>query len=169
MTEGNSPNKLTPDQSAAHDFLTELRTRIAVQPLPYQAGVEARALESLWEIFGHARNAMKKYPGCTVFAHEVTEVLNMHLRPVTAKWHRAHAEGRLDSRDGADEFREDLATVRSALWKFAEKLHRMAYGAMLQDGQSPPVMSDQELQKCFHDVAFGMAPDVSFRRRKSSR
>jgi hypothetical protein len=159
VTEGNSPNNLTPDQSAAHDFLTELRTRIAVQPLPYQAGVEARALESLWEIFGHARNAMKKYPGCVVFAREVTEMLNMHLRPVTTKWHRAHAEGRLDSRDGADEFRGDLATVRSSLWKCAEKLHHMAYGAVLQDKQSPPVMSEQELQKCFQDVAFGIAPD----------
>jgi hypothetical protein len=160
VTEENSPSTLTPDQSAAHDFLAELRTRIAVQPLPYQAGVEARALESLWEIFGHARNAMKKYPGCVNFAHEVTDMLNIEVRPVTAKWHRAYVEGRLDSRDGADEFRGDLATVRTALWEFAKKLHRLAYdGAWLQDRQSPPVMSGQEFQKCLEDIAFGIAPD----------
>ena len=39
---------------AAHDFLAELRTRIAVQPLPYQAGIEASALKSLWELFNFA-------------------------------------------------------------------------------------------------------------------
>ena len=38
--------------------------------------------------------AMKKYPGCVVFAHDVSDMLNIHLRPVTAKRHRAHAEDR---------------------------------------------------------------------------
>jgi hypothetical protein len=37
----------TSDQAAAHELLTELRTRIATQPLPLQFGVEARALEGL--------------------------------------------------------------------------------------------------------------------------
>ena len=62
MSEAKSP-KLTPDQAAAHEFLSELRTRISTQPLPYQYGVEARALESLWEVFGQARTAMKKSSG----------------------------------------------------------------------------------------------------------
>jgi hypothetical protein len=53
---------LTPDQKAAHDFLSELRTRISIQPLPYQFSVEARALESLWELFAHVRKAMKEIP-----------------------------------------------------------------------------------------------------------
>src|SRR5271169_3221964 len=88
-----------PDKAAAHEFLAELRTRITTQPLPYQYGVETRALESLWEVFGQAREAMKKYPGCEQFATAVTKMLNVDLRPVTAKWHRAHEEGRLDSRD----------------------------------------------------------------------
>jgi hypothetical protein len=42
----------------------------------------------------------KKHPGCVQFAQRTTEMLNIHLRPVTAKWHRAHNEGRLNSRDG---------------------------------------------------------------------
>ena len=70
---------LTPNKRAAHDLLTELRTRIAVQPLPYQHGVEARALESLWEIFGLARKAMKDHPGCEEFARAATDMLNVHL------------------------------------------------------------------------------------------
>ena len=99
-TPPTPPANPTPDQSAAHEFLCELRTRITIQPLPYQHGVEARALESLWEVFGQARTAMKNHPGCEKFADEVTQMLNIDLRPVTAKWHRAHAEGRLNSRPG---------------------------------------------------------------------
>src|SRR5215469_15116268 len=96
------------DKSAAHYFLSELRTRITTQPLPYQHGDEDRALTSLWEVFGQAREAMKKYPGCNKFADAVTGMLNLKLRPITAKWHGPAIEGRLKSRDGADEFRGDL-------------------------------------------------------------
>src|SRR5438128_1569129 len=110
---------------AAHEFLSELRTRIALQPLPYQYGVEARALESLWELFGHAREAMKKHPGCGTFARTVTSMLNEHLRPFTAKWHRAHEEGRLNSRDGADQFRGELVLVQSQLRADAEQFHQL--------------------------------------------
>lgn len=42
-TKPVEPGEGTPDQKAAHQFLTELRTRITTQPLPYQFGVEARA------------------------------------------------------------------------------------------------------------------------------
>src|SRR6476620_8717410 len=92
----------TPDQAAAHEFLSELRTRITTQPLPYQHGVEARALQSLRELFDHGRAAMKTHPVCRLFAERVTRTLNVDVRPVTAKWHRAQVEGRLNSRDGAD-------------------------------------------------------------------
>ena len=106
---------LTPDQSAAHEFLAELRTRISTQPLPYQYGDESHALESLWEVFNQARAAVKAYPDCQKFAALTTHTLNLHLRPVTDKWHRAHAAGRLDSRDGADEFRQDFLMAQEAL------------------------------------------------------
>src|SRR5215469_3190974 len=127
----------TPDQAAAHDFLSELRTRITTQPLPYQHGVEARALESLWEVFGQARSAMKNNPGCADFARRTTEMLNTDLRPVTAKWHRAHTEGRLNSRDGANEFRADLSEVQRKLRDFAAELHEMAYGTKHEDTLTP--------------------------------
>src|SRR5215813_12749955 len=104
--------KLSPDQLAAHDLLCELRTRIAIQPLPYQYGVEAQALESLWGLFDHARTAMKRNPGSKQFSDSVSYLLNIELRPMTAKWHRAYQEGRLNSRDGADEFRGDLEVIQ---------------------------------------------------------
>src|SRR5215472_17120042 len=114
MSASDDNLKSTPDQLAAQQFLTELRTRISTQPLPYQYGVETRALESLWEVFTHARTAMKHHPGCEKFAQR-TEMLNLDLRPVTAKWHRAHAEGRLNSHDGRNEFRADLDAVQEKL------------------------------------------------------
>lgn len=60
MSAPDDSLKPKPDQAAAHQFLTELRTRISTQPLPYQHGVEARALGSMWEVFGHERDAMKQ-------------------------------------------------------------------------------------------------------------
>ena len=158
ITDETAP-KPTPDQSAAHHFLAELRTRISVQPLPYQSGIEASALESLWQLFGHARAAIQKYPGCAVFAHDVSDILNIHVRPVTAKWHRAHDEGRLNSRDGADDFREDLAALRGELVKFAKHLHVMAYGSEFADETTPAVMSQAELDACFLPMEFGIASD----------
>jgi hypothetical protein len=145
-----------PDALAAHDFLSELRTRITTQPLPYQYGTEARALESLWEVFGQARAAMKRNPGCSIFAEKVSQMLNVDLRPVTAKWHRAYAEGLLDSRDGADEFRADLAAVQKRIRAFAEVLQKMAYGSAKADHLTPPVMTPADLDDLCGDLRFGI-------------
>ena len=158
MSQVTVPQNLNADQGAAHYLLCELRTRISTQPLPYQYGVEARALESLWEIFAQARAAMKKYPGCADFARRTTEMLNMVLRPTTAKWHRAHLEGRLNSRDGANEFRADLADVQVKLRAFAEELQQMAYGNSSQDALTPEPISPAELAQCLADLPFGIIP-----------
>lgn len=153
------PMPMGPDQLAAHDLLTELRTRIAVQRLPYQHGIEARALESLWEIFGFARKAMKDHPGCEIFARAATEMLNVQLRPVTAKWHRAHKAGLLDTRDGADAFRADLEITRQGLAEFALRLQDMAYGHRQPDAPTPPVIDPCEVTRCFAPLRFGIAED----------
>lgn len=152
----------TPDEAAAHQFLTELRTRISTQRLPYQHGVEKRALESMWEVFGQARDAIRKNPGCEEFARRTTEVLNLIVRPLTAKWHRALEAGRLDGRDGADEFRGELLEVQEKLREFASELHEMAYGKSHKDALTPPVMSDADMQALFEPLAFGFtAPESS--------
>lgn len=156
----NVPSQLTPDQLAAHSLLSELRTRIAVQPLPYQYGIETRALESLWEIFGLARNVMKAFPACKDFSQITTDMLNTDLRPVTAKWHRAHQAGILDSKDGANEFRIDLNTLRLRLIDFCEQLQLMAYGEICKDKITPPVVSFEDLEKCFTPIEFGIPTDT---------
>jgi hypothetical protein len=125
---------VTPDELAAHDLLSELRTRIATQRLPYQHGVEASALKSLWDIFDLTRKAMKDHPGCSKFAQVATNMLNVDLRPFTAKWHRALDAGLLDSRDGANEFRDELIPI----------LHQselMMYGKDVMERTSPGLRS----------------------------
>jgi hypothetical protein len=152
-----APEPAAADKAAAHAFLAELNTRITTQPLPYQDGVEETALKSLREVFDHARAAIKENPGCKVFTAAITKMLNEDLRPVTARWHRALAEGILNSRDGADEFRGDLASVQVKLRKFAAQSQLMAYGEKLPEIKPPPVMPKAELDRCLADVAFGIS------------
>ena len=161
MSTDNTPDpKPTADQAAAQQFLTELRTRISTQPLPYQFGVEATALKSMWEVFGHARDAMKKNPGCEQFAARATEVLNIVVRPLTAKWHRAFEEGRLNGRDGADEFRGELQDVQEDLRAFAKELHTMAYGTPFADKLTPEVMKDDDMNSLFQALPFGFTAHI---------
>src|SRR5690348_2194400 len=162
MADAGTP-KMSPEdanKAAAHYFLSELRTRISTQPLPYQHGDEDRALTSLWEIFGQAREAMKKYPGCKEFADATTEMLNMELRPMTARWHGAAIDGRLKSRDGADEFRGDLKKVQKKLQEFAKILHQMAYDKEGVDNESPPVIKPEERDSYFEAIPFGIQSDL---------
>ena len=148
--------ELSPDQLAAHELLSELRTRIATQPLPYQYGAESSALQSLWEIFGLARKAMKDHPGCFEFAHITTNMLNVDLRPITAKWHRAYEAGILNSQDGANDFRADLAKIRRRLVEFAGTLQQMAYGKAVQDEVTPDVLEQEEIATCLLPLPFGI-------------
>lgn len=156
ITSREEEPKLSADQRAAHDLLSELRTRIATQPLPYQHGVEADALKSLRELFDLTRMAMKAHPGCSDFARTATTMLNTVLRPITAKWHRAYESGVLHSRDGANDFRADLQEVRSKLAAFAQELQKMAYGRAEPDDLTPAVLSDQEIEKCFECLRHGL-------------
>jgi hypothetical protein len=150
------PRKLTPDQLAAHDLLSELRTRISTQRLPYQYGVESTALKSLYDIFGLARKAMKDHPGCSEFAKIATHMLNVELRPLTAKWHRALEAGILDSRDGANDFRDELDKLRPRLVAFSRTLQDMAYGKAEDDPETPDVLSQSHLNECFGPLKFGI-------------
>lgn len=154
-----SPEKYTPDQLAAHRLLTELRTRIAVQPLPYQYGIEVRALESLYELFTIARRAIKDYPGCQQFAQITTNMLNVEIRPMTAKWHRAHKAGILDSRDGSNEFRSELAKLQVKLANFSLVLQMMAYQTQIKDELTPPVIPINEIERTFSPIKYGI--DIS--------
>ena len=152
----NTEKILSPDQLAAHCLLSELRTRISLQPLPYQYGVETTALESLWALFGLAREIMKEYPNSQEFSRLTANVLNVEVRPVTAKWHRALKMGLLDSKDGANDFRIDLALLQVKLVEFSRQLQLMAYGVYIPDEISPNVIGEVELGFCFESIEFGL-------------
>jgi hypothetical protein len=158
--------KPTPDQLAAQQLLAELRTRISTQPLPYQYGRATRALESMWQLFVQARESIKGNPGCCRLASRTTEILNLVVRPLTAKWDQAYQEGRLDSRDGSDEFRGDLLIVQKRLREFAAELHEIAYGEPHVDALTPPPMSRDEVDALFRPLDFGfVAPKANLRVR----
>ncbi len=106
---------------------------------------------------------MKAFPGCKDFSQITTDMLNTELRPITAKWHRAHQAGILNSKDGANEFRIDLNTLRLKLIDFSEQLQLMAYGEICKDKTTPPVVNFEELEKCFTPIEFGIPPDTAGR------
>lgn len=149
------------DRQAAHLFLSELRTRIATQPLPYQQGIEAKALESLFQLFEHARSAMKSQPGCDRFALAVTAVLNHVVRPVTGAFDLAHERGQLLSRDGGDEFRAALANVQRQLRRAARGFGLLAYGRDVQDRPAPPAIADDRVEQDLAELAFGIPIEPS--------
>lgn len=99
---------------------------------------------------------MKDHPGCERFSRVTTEMLNVQLRPVTAKWYRAHEAGLLNSRDGANAFRADLEVVRRGLELFALDLQEMAYGSRQSDAPVPPAIDVAEINRCFVPVQFGL-------------
>jgi hypothetical protein len=148
------PPGLTPDQKAAHEFLAELRTRIATQPLPYRDGLETAALDSLYSLFAASRAAIKTNPGCADFARTVTDALNLCVRPTTARWHRGLDAGRLAARDGGDAFRAELAEVRLKLVRLAGTLHEMAYGTPFGDTEVHAEISEDELARLMSPLAF---------------
>ena len=114
------------DRCAAWDLYTELRTRITTQPLPYRSGDEATALKSVYQLFEMAREIIKKQSGCTHFAGLAVFVLNNHVRPFTAKWHKKSVEGRLSGLDDKYEFRQELEKVQETLRKFTTLLGILA-------------------------------------------
>ena len=114
------------DASAAWELYTELRTRITTQPLAYRAGDEATALTSVFRLFELSRGIIKSNFGCTHFAALTVRVLNQHVRPFTAKWHRVQTDGLLSSADVRYEFRRELAERQEQLRTFTHLLGLLA-------------------------------------------
>ncbi|MGB8288077.1 MAG: patatin-like phospholipase family protein [Rhizobium ruizarguesonis] len=104
-----------PNMAAAHQFRTELISRVATARLSYGTGVEKRALESIVELFKIAREITAKNVGCGTFEILVWHTLNAVVRPFTAKWHPLSQSGVLDALDASDDFRAELYRIQSAL------------------------------------------------------
>ncbi len=122
------------DRAAAWSLYTELRTRILTQPLAYRAGDEAAALDSVFGLFALTRETLREHEGCTHLASLVVRVLNVHVRPFTARWHRAKVDGRLASTDLRFAFRRQLARLQGRLRLLMTLLGRLAEGAAFVPG-----------------------------------
>ena len=110
------------DREAAARLHLQLVSRITTQRLPYVDGEEATALDSVYKLFGEAREIFKAgykdHPESTVTEAVVWYVLNTHVRPFTAKWHRVNTRGGLSALDATDVFRHELALLQKQLTRF---------------------------------------------------
>lgn len=153
----NETPKPDPNAKAAYALLAELLTTMATQRLPYQHGVEAKALESLVDLFKKTRAIMEKHEGAERFSTAAARMLNNKLRPVTAKWHPLKEQGVLDSRDGGDEFRADLKRLQNALVEDVKSFHQMAYGSDWTPPAPNVAISEAELSPILAPMPFGIA------------
>lgn len=125
------------DREAAWILYTELRTRIATQPLHFRSGDEETALKSLRALFALTRKTIEdKGPECHHFATIAIQVLNVHIRPLTAKWHKKLIAGRLQHDDHRRDFRRDLRALQPGLSAFCRLLERMAEADAEQEDTS---------------------------------
>lgn len=71
----------------------ELLTRITMQPLSDEDGVEQTALDSIHALFEITRQTLKTHGrSCIEFTRIAVIVLNQVVRSFTAKWHRKSQE-----------------------------------------------------------------------------
>ena len=121
------------DITAAARLHVQLISRITTQRLPYVDGVEAAALKSVYELFGEARGIFKALSKCRLTETLSWHVLNTHVRPFTAKWHRQNERGALAALDATDIFRDELFALQRILSRFDDLLLE------IRDGTAPPV------------------------------
>lgn len=120
------------DRLAAAKLRIQLVSRITTQRLPYLDGVEKTALASVYSLFEHTRAIADKYPAARHFDILAWHVLNTHVRPFTARWHRESERGTLDALDSTDHFRAELQSLQARLVCFDRLLLR------LRDDAEPP-------------------------------
>lgn len=103
------------DLQLAWAMYTQLRTRIATQPLPIRDGIESTALKSLVDLFALSRDAMANRRMALHATSLLVHCLNHHIRPFTARWHAKSEAGELSSLDQRFCFRAELEKLQSVL------------------------------------------------------
>jgi hypothetical protein len=119
------------DRSAAAKLHIQLVSRITTQRLSYVDGEEVAALTSIYRLFGQARDVFTEHPKSSVTDGVVWHVMNTHVRPFTAKWHRASERGALAALDATDIFRHELAMLQKYLVRFDALLVAIRDGTKL--------------------------------------
>jgi hypothetical protein len=120
------------DKVAATKLHIQLVSRITTQRLGYLEGEEKTALTSVYALFDKARDIAAAHPNCRHFEALTWHVLNVHVRPFTAKWHGQSERGKLAALDATDEFRADLNALQPLLQRFD---HLLTY---IRDGAGVP-------------------------------
>lgn len=133
------------DRAAAALLHIQLVSRVATQSLRYTVGMERAALESFHALFERCRAISESYPAATLFETLAWSVLNGHVRPFTARWHRRAASRRLDAVDDGDEFRLELARLQTVLLRFDQLLLELRDGVIpiaCEDTLDDPVRAE---------------------------
>jgi len=125
------------DRSAAAKLHIQLVSRITTQRLPYIDGEEASALDSVYRLFGEAREIFKKHPESSVTDAVVWHIMNGAVRDFTAKWHRQNVRGALAALDATDIFRHELAILQKYLVRFDAILMAIRDGTELPQLREP--------------------------------
>src|SRR5262249_22537276 len=120
------------DRKAAARLHTQIVSRITSQRLGYLDGDEKTALVSVYNLFQKTRDICDKLPAGRLFDAIAWDVLNTHVRPFTAKWHRESERGALSALDATDEFRADLGDLQRLLRRLDDLLLH------LRDDSAPP-------------------------------
>lgn len=74
------------------------------------------------------RSAIADHEGCRHFATLSVHVLNTHIRPFTAYWHKARVAGELHTSDNRHRFRRELIDLQRKLRLFMRLLDYLAEG-----------------------------------------
>jgi len=112
------------DRDAAWDMYVELLTRITTQPLPKNAGDDAAALQSVYDLFSTTRGLLHQHGRKAMeFAKLAVLILNRKIRPFTAKWHPVQEAGKLEEHHEA--FRQELTELREVLLTYTRMLGEM--------------------------------------------
>ncbi|RKZ70608.1 MAG: hypothetical protein DRR42_11035 [Gammaproteobacteria bacterium] len=147
------------DREAAWILYTEIRSRISTQPLHYRSGDEETALDSLYRLFGITRKTIEERgPECRHFASFAIYLLNTHIRPLTAKWHKKKIDGKIQHDDDRRDFREDLSDVQVNLIGFCQIFGKIALGDEYADDTTDDssASADSSTQNDIpgHDIPF---------------
>lgn len=113
------------DFQLAWVMYTQLRTRIATQPLPIRDGIESTALKSLVDLFTLSRDAMVDRRSALHATSLLVHCLNHHIRPFTARWHAKSEAGDLSILDQRFGFRTELETLQHVLRALASVFGQM--------------------------------------------
>lgn len=115
------------DKDAAWDLYVELLTRITTQPLPEGSGIEAVALDSVYQVFALTRGTLKAHGRkAEGFAKVAIVVLNQVVRPFTTKWHRLSEDGAFQDTKQCNLFRDELHDLQEDLRNYTQLLSDLA-------------------------------------------